>query len=72
MGIGARNLAGNALCVLVASLERMVANEDVLERSAVLAMFEVILEKGSAFDNIQARRLTCRVLSIGAIHGVQT
>ena len=28
--------------------------EDVLERSAVLVMFEVILEKGSGFDNISS------------------
>ena len=44
IGVGARNLLGNALRVLAAALARMAARWGVLERSAVFALFEVVLE----------------------------
>ena len=46
MGVGARNLLGNALRVLEAALARMAARWGALERSAVLTLLEVVLEKG--------------------------
>ena len=45
MRVGARNLLGNVLCGLVAALERMAAIWGALERSAVLTLLEVVLEK---------------------------
>jgi hypothetical protein len=43
IGVGARNLLGNALRVLAAALARMAARWGVLERSAVLTLLEVVL-----------------------------
>ena len=43
IGIGARNLLGNALRVLAAVLARMAARWGVLERSAVLTLLEVVV-----------------------------
>jgi hypothetical protein len=48
MGVGTRNLLGNALRVLAAALARMAARWGVLERSAVLALLEVVLEEGQS------------------------
>jgi hypothetical protein len=42
IGVGARNLLGNALRVLAAALARIAARWGVLERSAVLTLLEVV------------------------------
>ena len=49
MGVGARNFLGKAL----RAFGDGSARRRVLKRSAVLILLEGILEKGSAFGNIQ-------------------
>ena len=56
MGVGARNLLGNAFRVLAAALARMAARWGVLERSAVLTLLEDVLEKASEFGGITSEQ----------------
>ena len=58
MGVGARDLFGNALRVLAAALESVAARWGVLGRLTVLTLLEVVLEKGSEFGGIQVKEET--------------